>query len=81
MISVHDLNSIKETAKSRKNGVFTKCGYAYVVIDNEPRYLMDFHGNVAEIYGGFTVALGKVDIYPGNYLKELKKLSKENKWV
>jgi len=80
-ISIEHLNKIKESSKTRKNGVYTRCGYAYVVINGYPKFLMGYGGIVYEYYGNFITELGTYDIYGAATVMDMKKLAKENKWI
>jgi len=81
MITITHLNSIKETSKQRRDGIYTKHGYAYIVKNNIPTIFMKNTGNIFQLMGHFTVNIGRIDIVIGNQLQELKRLAKENKWI
>lgn len=62
-MKVSIMNILKEKAKTRKDGIYSYKGYMWVVRNNKFVAFADRLGNCYEVFGSFTVSMGKVKSY------------------
>jgi hypothetical protein len=71
-MTVEERNLLTETAKEKKDGVYSKKPYKYAVRDGKLVAYGDYFGNINRCIGSFDMTIGKVERY--NVINELKKL-------
>lgn len=75
-MTIKEHNALVEKAKTRKDGVYKRGSYYYVIKNNAFRAYADFFGNVRSVHGGFHYKVGKINAYERKeklteYLKKL----------
>ncbi len=69
-------NKLIDLAKLKKDGIYTREGYQYIVKNNGVLFTCDPFGKVYQMMGHF-----KTEVCTIEYKSDFKKIAKENKWV